>query len=74
MAVEVLVFHPNLAQSTVNKALFEAATAINGVAVRDLYALYPDGNIDIAAEQQRAEAASLIVLNSPFIGSLSRRC
>lgn len=66
MAVEVLVFHPNLAQSTVNKALFEAATAINGVAVRDLYALYPDGNIDIAAEQQRAEAASLIVLQFPI--------
>lgn len=51
MSTVVEVFHPNLAQSTVNKALADAARTVAGTQVRDLYALYPEGRIDVAAEQ-----------------------
>ena len=54
--VLVLVAHPQLEQSRANRALMraagEAAAASGGrIEVRDLYALYPDYLIDVAAEQ-----------------------
>ena len=50
MQVLVNVFHPRLAQSMVNRA-WVARLATAGVTLRDMYALYPDGKIDVAAEQ-----------------------
>ena len=60
--VYVLAAHPDWRESRVNRRLLEAARATPGVAVRDLYASYPDYDIDVAAEQRAAEAAQLIVL------------
>lgn len=62
----VLAAHPNWRESRVNRRLLEAARGVAGTRVRDLYALYPDYDIDVAAEQAGAEAAALIVLLHPI--------
>lgn len=67
MKTLVLVFHPGLnTQSHVNKTLADAAAQLDNVTVRDEYALYPDGNIDVKAEQQAVEAADRIVFQFPL--------
>jgi len=43
-----------------------AAQALPSVAVRDLYALYPDYLIDVAAEQRALAAAQLVVWLQPL--------
>lgn len=62
----VLAAHPNWRESRVNRQLLAAAQRVPGVAVRDLYALYPDYDIDAAAEQASLAAASLVVLLHPI--------
>jgi glutathione-regulated potassium-efflux system ancillary protein KefF len=62
----VLAAHPNWHESRVNRRLLDAAAAVPGVVVRDLYAAYPDYDIDVAAEQQAAASARLIVLQHPI--------
>jgi len=62
----VLAAHPNWRESRVNSRMLAAARALGGVQVRDLYALYPDYDIDVGAEQAAAAAASLIVLLHPI--------
>ena len=48
----VLVFHPNISESRVNKALGATAESLGGnITVRYMYDLYPDFNIDVATEQ-----------------------
>jgi glutathione-regulated potassium-efflux system ancillary protein KefF len=64
--VYLLAAHPNWRESRVNRRLIEAARAVPGVEVRDLYGTYPDYDIDVAAEQARAAAARLIVLLHPI--------
>jgi glutathione-regulated potassium-efflux system ancillary protein KefF len=61
----VLAAHPDWRKSRVNRRLREAARAVHGVQVRDLYGLYPDYDIDVDAEQKAAQAATLIVLLHP---------
>lgn len=61
----VLAAHPNWRESRVNRPLYERATATQGVVVQDLYARYPDFDIDVAAEQERARDAQLLVLLHP---------
>ena len=64
--VLVLCAHPQLELSRANRALLGAAGALGpGIAVRDLYALYPDYLIDIAAEQAALAAAALVVWLHP---------
>ena len=73
--VLVIVAHPQMEQSRVNRALMRAATALEHrveavdtpkVAVRDLYALYPDYLIDTTAEQAALAAARLVVWQHPI--------
>lgn len=66
--VLVLVAHPSLEQSRVNRVLKRAAHAVGSarIEVRDLYALYPDYLIDIAAEQARLQRAKLVVWQHPI--------
>jgi glutathione-regulated potassium-efflux system ancillary protein KefF len=69
--VLVLVAHPQLEQSRVNRRMLGAAHALAGAAdsrieVRDLYALYPDYWIDVAAEQERLAQARLVVWQHPL--------
>lgn len=64
-AIYVLAAHPNWRESRVNRRLLEAARAVPGVQVQDLYGSYADYDIDVAAEQTRAAAARMIVLLHP---------
>ncbi len=73
--VLVIVAHPQMEQSRANRALMRAATALEHqgaaartpkVAVRDLYALYPDYLIDTAAEQAALASARLVVWQHPI--------
>ena len=70
MTTAVLVFHPHMDQSRANKALMEAAerAATNGadIIVRDEYAAYPDGRIDVRAEQELLGRCDRIVLQFPM--------
>ncbi len=64
--VLVLVAHPQLEQSRVNRSLLARAGQLGGrVRVRDLYALYPDYDIDVAAEQALLAPARLLVWQHP---------
>ena len=47
----VVLAHPALERSRANRVLMRAAQAAPGVALRDLYELYPDFSIDVAAEK-----------------------
>lgn len=62
----VLLAHPDLAHSRVQRALAEAAAALPRVELRDLYALYPDYLIDVAAEQAALAGARLVVWLHPI--------
>jgi glutathione-regulated potassium-efflux system ancillary protein KefF len=69
--VLVLVAHPQIEQSRANRRLMQtAATAAQGnaprIVVRDLYALYPDYLIDVAAEQAVLASARLVVWQHPI--------
>ncbi|MDB6000784.1 MAG: dehydrogenase, partial [Rhizobacter sp.] len=63
--VLVLVAHPALQSSLVNRKLMKAAHGAK-VVVRDLYALYPDYLIDIEAEQAALAQAKLVVWQHPM--------
>lgn len=65
MKTVVLLFHPNLANSVANRALKEVAEQA-GIEVRDMYALYPDFKIDVAAEQAVLAQADRIVFQFPM--------
>jgi glutathione-regulated potassium-efflux system ancillary protein KefF len=65
----VLAAHPHLEHSRVNSLLMRSAAASalgDRVQVRDLYALYPDYLIDVAAEQRALAAAQLVVWLQPL--------
>lgn len=63
----VIVAHPDLASSRVNRAMMQAARNVAPhVQVRDLYALYPDYVIDVALEQSLLVNASLVVWQHPI--------
>jgi len=67
----VLLAHPELEQSRANRRLLDAALALQqggskSVAVRDLYALYPDYLVDVETEQALLAAARLVVWQHPI--------
>jgi glutathione-regulated potassium-efflux system ancillary protein KefF len=68
----ILVAHPELEQSRANRRLMNEArtlqstSAAGRIEVRDLYALYPDYLVDIAAEQAVLAAARLVVWQQPI--------
>lgn len=57
--------HPRPAESTVTAGLLAQLSARPDTAVRSLYDLYPDFDIDVGAEQQALQAAELVVFLSP---------
>ncbi|MGM9906119.1 NAD(P)H-dependent oxidoreductase [Lactobacillus sp.] len=66
MKTLIIFAHPHPRASKVNRPLLEAAAALDNVTVRDLYQLYPDFKIDVAAEQAALEAADRVVLQFPI--------
>jgi putative NADPH-quinone reductase len=63
----VILAHPNLAESQINAAWRSRLEEASGpVTVRDIYRLYPDWNIDVAAEQVFLENHERIFLQFPM--------
>lgn len=63
----LIVFaHPALERARINPAMLDAARAVPGVTVHDLYEVYPDFTIDVPGEQQLLLDHDLIVLQFPL--------
>jgi putative NADPH-quinone reductase len=62
----VLLAHPSLDRSEVNRPMAEAIGALDGVTLVDLYAEYPDFQIDIDREQAQLLAHDVIVFQHPL--------
>jgi glutathione-regulated potassium-efflux system ancillary protein KefF len=62
----VIHAHPYLRRSRTNRALAEALRRLPNVDLRSLYDLYPDFDIDVAAEQQALLPAQLVVWMHPL--------
>jgi glutathione-regulated potassium-efflux system ancillary protein KefF len=61
----VIHAHPYLHRSHANRILADALRAIPNLDLRSLYDLYPDFDIDVAAEQQALARAELVVWMHP---------
>jgi len=61
----VIHAHPRPRQSVVTQALFDALAPLENTTLRSLYALYPDFDIDVAAEQAALSRADLIIWLAP---------
>jgi len=66
MKILVLFAHPKRQASVVQRAMLRSIDWLDGVTIADLYAEYPDFDIDAAREQQRLLDHDLIVLQHPF--------
>jgi glutathione-regulated potassium-efflux system ancillary protein KefG len=64
--IAILVFHPVLHKSRVNKMLLKAAEGISGVRCRLMYDLYPDFHIDVQEEQDILLQHDIIVWQHPL--------
>lgn len=63
----VIVAHPNMHRSRVNRLWIERLEAEpERYTVHDLYAAYPEGVIDVAREQQLVEAHEVVVFQFPM--------
>ncbi|MGC9931104.1 NAD(P)H-dependent oxidoreductase [Priestia aryabhattai] len=66
MKTLVILAHPNLASSRINKAWAERLKKEENVYVHDLYANYPDFKIDVEKEQELVVQFDRIVFQFPF--------
>jgi glutathione-regulated potassium-efflux system ancillary protein KefG len=62
----IIIAHPNMEQSRINKTWMETVQNQQNVTVHQLYASYPDKKIDMAKEQALLEANDRIILQFPF--------
>ena len=62
----VITAHPQMELSRVSRRLMQEAAQAPRAEVRDLYALYPDYLIDVAAEQAALASARLVVWLHPI--------
>ena len=65
MKTVVLLFYPHLDKSRVKKTLAAAAVNAANVTVRNMYDLYPNFQIDVAAEQEVLKKADRVVFQFP---------
>ena len=66
MKTLVLVFHPDINNSRINRRLAEEMEKQANVTVHRVYEAYPNEQIDVAAEQKLLEEHDRIVLQFPF--------
>jgi glutathione-regulated potassium-efflux system ancillary protein KefG len=64
--IAILIFHPLLHKSRVNRTLLKAVEALEGVNVRYMYDLYPDYQIDIKKEQEVFLENDIIIWQHPL--------
>lgn len=58
--------HPGNRTSRVNRPMVDAAKAIDGITIVDLYRLYPRYNINVAAEQERILGTDVFIFQCPL--------
>ncbi|WNR43068.1 NAD(P)H-dependent oxidoreductase [Paenibacillus roseipurpureus] len=66
MKTLVIVTHPNIENSRINKAWMQALQNESTVTIHQLYNAYPDFKIDVAKEQELLMEHDRIVLQFPF--------
>lgn len=66
MTTVLLLAHPDLAVSRANRALLAGLDGLPGLEIFDLYATYPDEQIDLSAERERLMRAERLVLQFPM--------
>ncbi|WP_219834610.1 NAD(P)H-dependent oxidoreductase [Paenibacillus sp. R14(2021)] len=66
MKTLVIVVHPNIEQSRINKSWMQALQEQSEVTVHQLYPAYPDFKIDAAKEQALLEAHDRVIFQFPF--------
>ncbi|SFJ36902.1 Putative NADPH-quinone reductase (modulator of drug activity B) [Paenibacillus sp. UNC496MF] len=66
MKIMVIITHPNMETSRVNKAWREELQKHGEITVHELYAAYPDEKIDVAREQQLVESHDRIIFQYPL--------
>lgn len=66
MTTVLLLAHPDFAVSRANRALLAGLNHLPGLEVAELYALYPNGQIDFAVERERVLRADRLVLQFPL--------
>jgi putative NADPH-quinone reductase len=66
MSTLVIVVHPNLAESRINKRWVQELKQQSGVTIHNLYEVYPDEQINVAQEQELLEQHDRIVLQFPL--------
>ena len=64
--IVVIYAHPYPSYSRAGRALCDAIRTLPALEIRSLYNLYPDFDIDVAAEQRALASAQLIVWLHPF--------
>ena len=62
----VLFAHPSIDRSEVNRPMADAVRGLDGITLVDLYAEYPEFQIDIDREQARLLAHDVIVFQHPL--------
>ncbi len=62
----LLLAHPSLDRSEANRPMADAVVDIEGITLIDLYAEYPDFQIDIDREQQRLLRHDVVVFQHPL--------
>jgi glutathione-regulated potassium-efflux system ancillary protein KefG len=62
----VLLAHPVLERSRVNRRMAAAAVEMKGVTLHDLYESYPAFHIDVRREQALLESHDVVIFQHPF--------
>lgn len=66
MKTLVIVTHPNMNESRINKAWVQELQKQSNITIHQLYQAYPNEVIDVAREQALLEAHDRIILQYPF--------
>ncbi|PGM50889.1 NAD(P)H-dependent oxidoreductase [Bacillus sp. AFS053548] len=62
----VIITHPNLENSRINRTWMEELKKQEEITIHTLYQAYPDGKIDVEQEQKLLESHDRIILQFPF--------
>lgn len=62
----ILLFHPLLHKSRINRELLQSVEDLDGVTIRPMYDLYPDFHFDVLEEQRLLQEHDVIVWQHPF--------
>jgi glutathione-regulated potassium-efflux system ancillary protein KefG len=66
MSILILLAHPALEKSRVNRRLAAEVSGLEGVTLHDLYEAYPDFDVDVRREQALLSEHDAVVLQHPF--------